>query len=238
MNGLVLLSASTEEYTGPYVEALQAAGFSPDEIRIVTPAEGAGAQELAAQAAGLVLCGGIDVHPARYGEEILNDTVEIYPERDELEWNLLEAARAARLPTWCVCRGVQVLNVFLGGSLWQDLPVQHPSAIQHSVPEPKSAIAHTVEVLRPDTRLGELLSRETPRVNSRHHQAIKDLVRQEMATLWLADATLTYTQIAERLGFAEASSFYRAFRKWTGTNPGQYRALILGAPIGENGQAD
>ena len=67
---------------------------------------------------------------------------------------------------------------------------------------------------------------------------IKDLVRQEMATLWLADATLTYTQIAERLGFAEASSFYRAFRKWTGTNPGQYRALILGAPIGENGQAD
>ena len=70
------------------------------------------------------------------------------------------------------------------------------------------------------------------------YQAIKDLVRQEMATLWLADATLTYTQIAERLGFAEASSFYRAFRKWTGTNPGQYRALILGAPIGENGQAD
>jgi AraC-like DNA-binding protein len=70
------------------------------------------------------------------------------------------------------------------------------------------------------------------------YQAIKDLVRQEMATLWLADATLTYTQIAERLGFADVSSFYRAFRKWTGTNPGQYRALILGAPIGENGQAD
>jgi AraC-like DNA-binding protein len=60
------------------------------------------------------------------------------------------------------------------------------------------------------------------------YQAIKDQVRQEMATLWLADATITYAEIAERLGFADVSSFYKAFRKWTGTNPGQYRGLILG----------
>ena len=175
MSDLVLVSASSEEYTAPYVEALKAAGFSEDEIRVVTPADREAARELAPQAAGLVLCGGIDVDPARYGEEILNETVEVYPERDELEWELLAAAQAAGTPTWCVCRGVQVLNVFLGGSLWQDLPVQHPSEIHHSIPEPKSAIAHTVEVLRPDTGLGELLARETPQVNSRHHQAIKDL---------------------------------------------------------------
>ena len=48
-----------------------------------------------------------------------------------------------------------------------------------------------------------------------------------MATLWLADASITYADIAERLGFADVSSFYKAFRKWTGTNPGQYRSLIL-----------
>ncbi|MCQ4310348.1 AraC family transcriptional regulator [Pseudomonas stutzeri] len=60
------------------------------------------------------------------------------------------------------------------------------------------------------------------------YQAIKDQVRQEMATLWLADAAITYAEIAERLGFADVSSFYKAFRKWTGTNPGQYRGLILG----------
>jgi putative glutamine amidotransferase len=175
MSDLILVSASSEEYTAPYVEALKAAGFCEDEIRCVTPDEREAARELAAQATGLVLCGGIDVDPARYGEEILNETVELYPERDELEWELLAAAQAAGTPTWCVCRGVQVLNVFLGGSLWQDLPVQHPSEIHHSIPEPKSAIAHTVEVLRPDTGLGELLARETPQVNSRHHQAIKDL---------------------------------------------------------------
>ncbi|UPQ80956.1 AraC family transcriptional regulator [Pseudomonas knackmussii] len=61
------------------------------------------------------------------------------------------------------------------------------------------------------------------------YQAIKDLVRQEMATLWLADASISYVELAERLGFADVSSFYKAFRKWTGTNPGQYRGLILGA---------
>ena len=178
MSGLILLSSSSEEYTAPYVESLRAAGFSGDEIRCLTPNELGDlsrARELAPQAVGLVLCGGIDVHPARYGEEVLNETVEIYPERDELEWDLLAAAQAAQIPTWCVCRGVQMLNVFLGGTLWQDLPVQHPSDIDHSVPEPKSAIAHTVEVLGTDTGLGDLLSRETPRVNSRHHQAIKDL---------------------------------------------------------------
>jgi putative glutamine amidotransferase len=175
VSALVLLSSSSEEHTAPYVKALQAAGFSAEEIRVLTPADRDSVQELAAQATGLVLCGGIDVDPARYGEEILNETVETYPERDELEWDLLAAAREAGIPTWCVCRGVQVLNVFLGGSLWQDLPAQRPTDVDHSVNEPKDAIAHTVEILRPDTGLGDVLSRETPQVNSRHHQAIRDL---------------------------------------------------------------
>jgi putative glutamine amidotransferase len=195
VSGFILLSSSTEEYTAPYVESLQAAGFSEDEIRCVTPDQRDVARELGPQAAGLVLCGGIDVHPARYGEEILNETVEIYPERDELEWDLLAAAKAAHIPTWCVCRGFQVLNVFLGGSLWQDLPVQRPSEIEHSVPEPKSAIAHTVEVLRPETGLGELLSRETPQVNSRHHQAIKDLGKGLIPVARSADGLLEAVEL-------------------------------------------
>ena len=70
------------------------------------------------------------------------------------------------------------------------------------------------------------------------YQAIKDAVRQEMATAWLADPEVTFGEIAARLGFAEVSAFYRAFRKWTGSNPGHYRALILQSPIGQNGHAD
>lgn len=60
------------------------------------------------------------------------------------------------------------------------------------------------------------------------YQAIKDGIREQQATRWLADPTINYADIAERLGFSDASSFYKAFRKWTGTNPGHYRQLILG----------
>lgn len=60
------------------------------------------------------------------------------------------------------------------------------------------------------------------------YQAIKDSLRQEQATRWLADPAISYADIAEQLGFADVSAFYKAFRKWTGTNPGHYRQLILG----------
>ena len=67
--------------------------------------------------------------------------------------------------------------------------------------------------------------------------------RRRFATLhrgssWLGDAQLGFAEIAERLGFADVSAFYRAFRKWTGSNPGHYRSLILQTPIGRNAQAD
>lgn len=70
------------------------------------------------------------------------------------------------------------------------------------------------------------------------YQAIKDAVRRDMATAWLADAEVSFGEIAERLGFADVSTFYKAFRKWTGTNPGHYRTLILAPAIGQNGHAD
>lgn len=70
------------------------------------------------------------------------------------------------------------------------------------------------------------------------YQAIKDAVRREMATAWLGDAEVSFGEIAERLGFAEVSAFYKAFRKWTGSNPGHYRTLILAPAIGQNGHAD
>lgn len=172
----VLVSTSSEEKARPYVEALQAVGIPAEDIRIVEPDERDAVPELAEEAAGLVLCGGIDVAPERYGEETLPDAdVEVSPERDELEWRLMDEARKAELPVWAICRGVQLLNVYLGGSLWQDLPSQRPGDIPHSIVEPKDAIAHPLEVLRPDTPTGQVLAREPAYVNSRHHQAIKDL---------------------------------------------------------------
>jgi putative glutamine amidotransferase len=173
VSGEILVATGTDEYAVPYVEALQAAGVPSEVIRVVTPDEAV--PELCF-AKGLVLCGGVDVVPARYGEETLPDAdVETFPERDDLEWSLLDAARAARIPVWAICRGIQVLNVYLGGSLWQDLPTQRPSAVDHCLTEPKDLLAHTVRVLDPGAPIAERLTGNAPQVNSRHHQAIKRL---------------------------------------------------------------
>jgi putative glutamine amidotransferase len=177
--GWILVSTSTDEYSAPYVASLQAVGVPDERIRVVRPSSEPSPRdlrELAASAKGVVLCGGIDVAPERYGEEVLpHGHVEVSPERDEMEWNLVDAAREARVPVWGVCRGFQLLNVYLGGSLWQDLPTQWPSQIHHSVTDTPDVLAHTVQVIEPAAPLGERLTRDVPLVNSRHHQAVKRL---------------------------------------------------------------
>lgn len=195
---LILVATASDERARYYVEALQAAGFSPEEIRTVTPDQRDALPELAARAAGLVLCGGVDVAPERYGEEVLaNGDVEVFPERDEMEWSLLDAAKESRTPVWGVCRGLQVLNVYLGGSLWQDLPSQRPSDVPHSIVDPLDALAHSIEVVDPGTGLGQLLSRDTPRVNSRHHQAIKRLADGFIPVARSADGLLEAVELPE-----------------------------------------
>lgn len=175
MKGKILVATASDEKAAPYGQALKAVGI--EDFRYVTPGSLSPEElrALASQAEGLVLCGGVDVAPELYGEEKLNDTVEVYPERDVMEWALLDGAREARVPVWGVCRGLQVLNVYLGGSLWQDLPSQRPEGLEHSIVEPKDHLAHVVQVLQPDMPLGEVLASEPAWVNSRHHQAIKKL---------------------------------------------------------------
>ncbi|HET7042648.1 MAG TPA: gamma-glutamyl-gamma-aminobutyrate hydrolase family protein [Gemmatimonadales bacterium] len=172
--GKILVSTDTDERVAPYLEALAAAGVPEEALQVMGPSPEAPLRDLADGAVALVLCGGLDIHPARYGEAIRPDAeVELNVERDEVEWNLLDLARERRLPVWGICRGIQVLNVYLGGSLWQDLPTQAPSPIDHSQTEPKDLLAHTVEVIVPGAPIAERLTEEVPWVNSRHHQAIR-----------------------------------------------------------------
>lgn len=172
MSGAFLITASTDERAVPYVEAMTSLGIPRAEIQVVTPFSEVSLRDLAPQVRGIVLSGGIDVDPARYGEAILPDAeVEVSRERDQLEWDLLDLARERRLPVWGVCRGLQVLNVYLGGNLWQDLPSQTPSKIDHSQTETPDLLAHPVEVIEPGAPIAERLT--DVRVNSRHHQAIR-----------------------------------------------------------------
>ncbi|HTG33367.1 MAG TPA: gamma-glutamyl-gamma-aminobutyrate hydrolase family protein [Thermoanaerobaculia bacterium] len=173
-SGQILVASDTEKRASFYTVALAAAGVPERAMRVVTPFSGIPPRDLAASARAVVLCGGLDIHPERYGEAIRpHARIELDVERDEMEWDLLELAQERRLPVWGVCRGLQVLNVYFGGSLWQDLPTQLPSQIDHSQSKTLDLLAHTLQVIEPEAPLGELLTRDIPLVNSRHHQAIK-----------------------------------------------------------------
>ena len=129
---------------------------------------------------GLLLTGGGDVDPARYGATPHEKLEEVDPARDEFEIALIAAARSRDLPIFAICRGVQVLNVAGGGTLVQDIPSEVTGALNHSLvvpPHPPYELAHEVWVEK-DSLLAKLMGErlvgsDTCDVNSRHHQAVK-----------------------------------------------------------------
>lgn len=123
---------------------------------------------------GLLLTGGHDVSPALYGQSPLPVCGACSPERDRMESILLRLAMAENKPVLGICRGLQFMNAALGGSLWQDLPSQHPSGISHHGAPPYDRPVHAVTVL-PDTPLSAVLGESSLPVNSYHHQAVREL---------------------------------------------------------------
>jgi len=148
------------------------------EVRIIDPSMSVA--DALADVGGLLLTGGGDVDPARYGETPHQTLDEVDPVRDEFEIALIAAARARDLPIFAICRGVQMLNVAAGGTLVQDIPSEVAGAINHSLvvpPHPPYELAHEVWVEK-DSLLAKLLGdrlvgSDTCEVNSRHHQAVK-----------------------------------------------------------------
>jgi putative glutamine amidotransferase len=146
---------------------------------------------------GLLLTGGDDVAPERYGEARHPSVVEAEAGRDEFEIGLIGAARERHLPIFAICRGVQVLNVACGGTLVQDIPSQVPGALPHSLTVPPNqpySLAHDVWVDK-DTLLAKLLAerlgdREACAVNSRHHQAVKDVAKGFRASATAPDGII------------------------------------------------
>ena len=126
---------------------------------------------------GLLVTGGQDVSPALYGEsdpDALALCGELCPRRDGMEALLVPMAIERNLPVLGICRGIQVINAVLGGTLWQDLPKQRPSDVEHHGQPPYEEPVHEVEVL-PATPLAEVIGAGLYAVNSYHHQAIREL---------------------------------------------------------------
>ena len=166
-----------------YLRAVLAGGGLP---MLLSPLLGA---ELAAAALehcdGLLLTGGADVDPARFGAAPSPALGSVEPARDAFEIALLEAALARRLPILAVCRGMQLVNVAAAGSLWQDLPTEHPGQVLHRQTEPRATATHAVRI-EDGTRTASILGSRL-RTNSSHHQGIRQLGLGLRATGWADD---------------------------------------------------
>lgn len=150
-----------------YTNALAAAGMIP---LVVAPLD-SGFAEIVARVDGLVLTGGEDVSPARYGAARHERTGDPHDARDEAEIALLAAARAGALPTLAICRGLQVANVALGGTLVQDLPSERPSSTVHDRADARAERVHEVSIAA-GSRLAGAVGAARITTNSSHHQAV------------------------------------------------------------------
>lgn len=169
---IILMSFGTDSGVHPiprlaiyrnYAESLNELGARV--LGITDPGEDA-ARELCAMADGLLLTGGADVEPARYGEQTLDACGAVDLWRDTAEFAYAKAFIAAKKPVMGICRGLQTLNVVLGGTLYQDIPsqlgIEHPGGTVHEV------------TAREGSNLERLFGRRFL-VNSYHHQAVKTL---------------------------------------------------------------
>jgi putative glutamine amidotransferase len=157
------------ELGSSYVDAVLAAGGLP----ILLPHAPEAAAAYLALLDGLVVTGGaFDVPPELYGEPRRKECGPLKPERTAFEKDLLEAALASRLPVLGICGGMQLMNVVRGGTLYQDLAAD-AGLVGHERPPPKDAPSHEAAVV-PGTLLAALVAASTLRVNSTHHQAVKD----------------------------------------------------------------
>ncbi len=157
-----------------YVEAVEAAGGIP----ILLPPSGADVTALLGIVDGIVFSGGGDIRPDRYGDTAVHETTYgVSDRRDDFEFRLISAAFAADVPILAICRGIQVLNVALGGTLYQDVSLQQNDPQGHRQPwevgnweKPIHAIS-----LAPDSAAAAIVGDTTVQTNSAHHQTLREI---------------------------------------------------------------
>lgn len=199
-----------------YLDGVAASGGAP----VLLPPVGDPVAALSAVDA-LVLTGGADVDPGRYRQRPHERTGRPQERRDGYEWGLLHAALDAGVPVLGVCRGLEVLNVALGGTLAQHLP----DVLGTDDHQPAPGVFGTVTVhTEPGTRAAAILGPET-KVRCHHHQGVGELAADLAATAWAADGTV---EAAERPG----GGFVLAVQWHPEENPGDtrlFRALVAAA---------
>jgi putative glutamine amidotransferase len=183
--GMALLHTSSRFY----VEGVERAGGVPVILPVLDPDA---VEHLLPAVDGVLLTGGGDVQPSRYGARPIAETHNVDPLRDAFEIRLIEAAIEADLPLLATCRGMQVLNVAMGGSLVQHVP--HATGQQHDLADRWREGVHRVKI-EPDSHLAEALGATEVEVNSIHHQAVDVAAPGTRAVAWAEDDTIEAIEV-------------------------------------------
>ena len=168
MKPIIGITFSSHSVTGTsknYIQAVEEFGGMP---RILYP--GVPDSEFA-DIDGLLLTGGPDIDPVHYGEEV-HETTDINAERDALELPLCKQAMEADLPIFGICRGIQIMSVAMGGSLYQDIPSQFTYRLTHKITANSNDSWHKIRI-QSGSLLNQITNETIAEVNSRHHQALK-----------------------------------------------------------------
>ena len=177
-----------------YIRALESAGLVP---LVVPPLSDEGAaREILARVDGVVLTGGEDVEPSRYGQERLPQCGASNAGRDATEMALVRAARDLKLPLLAICRGPQLLNVALGGTLFQDIPSQVEGALEHNARDERASRIHPVTV-EPGSRIADAVQATELSVNSLHHQSVRDIAPPLRVTAVAPDGVVEGIEAAD-----------------------------------------
>lgn len=165
-----------------YVDAVRRAGA---HAALLLPGDDRSPEELLERFDALMLVGGGDVEPARYGRDAVAEIYGLEPDRDEFEIALLRRADERDVPTLCICRGMQVLNVAFGGSLVQHLPADD-RFMAHGLPSEAEPLLHDVKLLA-GSRIADAAGTEVVACSSHHHQGLDRLGEGLVATGWSED---------------------------------------------------
>jgi putative glutamine amidotransferase len=167
-----VLGAERSQVNAAYVHAVVRAGGIPLILPPLIRLQDAGT--VLDSLDGLVLSGGEDVDPTHFNSAPHPALGDVDPVRDAFELALFREAWQRRLPVLAICRGIQLVNVALGGTLWQDIPSERPGALGHKQAGDRDDRTHPVELV-PGSRLAVALGTTRCDVNSFHHQSVRDL---------------------------------------------------------------